>query len=843
MFFEDSCSHSKGRQPPNPGKRSPRRGGPKVIHFGNSSYPTKTHNSEEECVAISAFGASESNNQTLPVATIILKTIDGDKIPISVLVIPRIAQPLHNLPFSYVKELPYLRGIRLTHAVSNSPELHISVLIGADFYWSIVQETVIRGPGPTAVDSKLGYLLSGPLYNCTTSMTSSVLYLSTSDSEDKLFPDELFPDVRKTEFEQHKKPSTSLTFLLEYLRDSVTREPNGSYTVKFPWKVSHPPLPRNKSTCERRVRSLAHKLSKTPEVLMIYNDIVKEQLSRGFIEKVPESELTRTYHYIPHHAVHKESATTPLRIVYDCSCREARHLASLNDCLETGPAFLNDLQTILIHFCSHTFGLTADIEKAFLHVQLHQQDRDFTRFLWLCNPDDPDGPLQTYRFTAVLFGAASSPFMLYAALHYHLTHHKSATSTDILKNLYVDNILSGCPTEEALLAYYKEARAILSGANFNLRSWASNSSQLRTATKADQVADNNEKVNVLGLVWNTVDDTIELSQKSFDLSHPSATKHQVLQQSSKCFDPLGMTSPVTIRAKLLLQTLWQKNVTWDEPFSPEHQQLWQTLQHDLQHLNRISIPRFYWKDGATTNLPVELHLFSDASTKAYGAVGYLRQGTSMSFIIAKARVCPLKPLTLPKLELMGATIATQLFRVIKTSIGDTINSVYMWTDSQIVLHWLNSDKQLKQFVSNSVKEITSVCLAQLWNYCPSADNPADLLTRGIPLSTLQTSSIWRHGPEWLTHETLQPSWGPTEIVHVQLAVAEAEVLPEPDEQPIKKCSGVEMIIDIERYSTLTKLLYVTAYVLRFIECIKSCVYKCTGPITTSELSKAQLLWI
>ena len=136
-----------------------------------------------------------------------------------------------------------------------------------------------------------------------------------------------------------------------------------------------------------------------------------------------------------------------------------------------------------------------------------------------------------------------------------------------------------------------------------------------------------------------------------------------------------------------------------------------------------------------------------------------------------------------------------------------------------------------------------MCPAQLWNYCPSADNPADLLTRGIPLSTLQASLIWRHGPEWLTHEALRPSWGPTEMLHVQLAIAEAEVLPVPDKQPVKECSGVEMIIDIDRYSTLTKLLYVTAYVLRFIECIKSRVYKCTGPITTSELSKAQLSWI
>ena len=136
------------------------------------------------------------------------------------------------------------------------------------------------------------------------------------------------------------------------------------------------------------------------------------------------------------------------------------------------------------------------------------------------------------------------------------------------------------------------------------------------------------------------------------------------------------------------------------------------------------------------------------------AVGYLRQGTSTSFVIAKARVSPLKPLTLPKLQLMGAVIAPQLFTVIHNSIPDTISSVQMWSDSQIVLHWLSSDKKLKQFVSNHVKEITSVCPANMLNYCPSAENPADVLTRDISLSTLETSSMWRHGPDWLTNEEL-----------------------------------------------------------------------------------------
>ena len=116
----------------------------------------------------------------------------------------------------------------------------------------------------------------------------------------------------------------------------------------------------------------------------------------------------------------------------------------------------------------------------------------------------------------------------------------------------------------------------------------------------------------------------------------------------------------------------------------------------------------------------------------YGAVGYLPQGTCTSFVIAKSRIAPLKPLMLPKLELMGATIAAETFAVIKSSVEDVINSVHMWSDSQ----WLNSDKKLKQFVSNRVMEITNLCPAQWWSYCPSADNPGNLLIRGVSLSTL-----------------------------------------------------------------------------------------------------------
>ena len=116
---------------------------------------------------------------------------------------------------------------------------------------------------------------------------------------------------------------------------------------------------------------------------------------------------------------------------------------------------------------------------------------------------------------------------------------------------------------------------------------------------------------------------------------------------------------------------------------------------------------------------------------------------------------------------MGATIAAQIFTLINSSTQCKIESIYMWCDSQIVLHWLNSDKKLKQFVANRVAAITKVCPAQWWGYCPSADNPADMLKRGVSLPSLQASKIWTHGPKWIIHEQHRLTWSPTEILHVR----------------------------------------------------------------------------
>ena len=101
-------------------------------------------------------------------------------------------------------------------------------------------------------------------------------------------------------------------------------------------------------------------------------------------------------------------------------------------------------------------------------------------------------------------------------------------------------------------------------------------------------------------------------------------------------------------------------------------------------------------------------MFADVSMKAYGAVAYLYEGQQSSLVMARTRVAPLKTKTLPRLEIMAAVIGARLAQFVKSSLTPlcTDISTFLWSDSQIVFHWLNSHKKLKQFITSRVQEIT-----------------------------------------------------------------------------------------------------------------------------------------
>ena len=127
-------------------------------------------------------------------------------------------------------------------------------------------------------------------------------------------------------------------------------------------------MPDNFNVCQKRTQSLAYRwLAQSPGLLQTYNNILKEQLRRDFIETVPDARKSYTAHYISHHPLKKNSDTTPIRIVYDCSCHQsiASEHPSQNDWLLNSPPFLVDPFAIILRFRRHQYGLSTDIKKAF----------------------------------------------------------------------------------------------------------------------------------------------------------------------------------------------------------------------------------------------------------------------------------------------------------------------------------------------------------------------------------------------------------------------------------------------------------------------------------------------
>ena len=164
---------------------------------------------------------------------------------------------------------------------------------------------------------------------------------------------------------------------------------------------------------------------------------------------------------------------------------------------------------------------------------------------------------------------------------------------------------------------------------------------------------------------------------------------------------------------------------------------------------------------------------------------------------------------------MATLVATRLGKFVIDALGNLYNniSVHLWSDSQIVLHWIHSEKRLKQFVAHRIQEISQTFPISLWNYCPTGENPADLLTRGMSSAALSTS-LWTNGPSWLSDKSKWPQWSSALTLHLQTDNIESEQ-PVPMD-PTRPHTGIHKIIDLSKYSTLTKLLCVTSYVLRFI---------------------------
>ena len=194
-----------------------------------------------------------------------------------------------------------------------------------------------------AMRSKLGYLHSGPMRTSGGQSLSTALHVAAQSTTE---PDlQQFWSVESLGISP--RDDSFKVFLEQYIAISIEQLPDGSYSAHFPWKESHQSLPSNLSTYVYRIKVLACTLAQF-SLLSKYQEIIADQEHCRFIEKVDSATHSKHCHYIPHHAARKNSSTTPLQIVYDCSCQQSKKHPSLNDCLHTGEPQLNDLCSIIL---------------------------------------------------------------------------------------------------------------------------------------------------------------------------------------------------------------------------------------------------------------------------------------------------------------------------------------------------------------------------------------------------------------------------------------------------------------------------------------------------------------
>ena len=369
-------------------------------------------------MTIMTFGSTEERPQTCQFVTVGLALNVGRMKHLTLVTVPLICEPLNCQPVSFSQEnFEHLAGLDLADSSDGRSRLEIDILIGSDQYWELITGEIRQGNfGPVAIHTELGWVLSGPAASPTQDQPSTCL-VTHALRVDNLPQDVQALDDRLKSFWELESfgISGSDRSVNDEFEGSV-RIANGRYEVELPWKEAHPTLPDNYHLSLRRLRGLLRRLSQDPEVLNEYDTTVKEQIQQGIVEIVGPSEVVaEKIHYLLHHAViRRDKETTKVRVVYDASARSDG--PSLNDCLHADPKFGQKILDILLRFRVHRVAVTADIEKAFLMISMAEKDRDVLRFLWLQDVSAEQPEVIELRFTRVMFGVSSSPFLLNATI-------------------------------------------------------------------------------------------------------------------------------------------------------------------------------------------------------------------------------------------------------------------------------------------------------------------------------------------------------------------------------------------------------------------------------------------
>ena len=322
-----------------------------------------------------------------------------------------------------------------------------------------------------------------------------------------------------------------------------------------------------------------------------------------------------------------------------------------------------------------------------------------------------------YEMNVHLFGAVSSPSCANYALKKTAADNKHKYGEDasktLLKNFYVDDLLKSCETTESAVKLLGDVRDICSSGGFKLTKFISNSKHvintIEDSDKAKSVKSldlTKEELPVeraLGVHWCVDKDILGFK---INLKECSMTRRGILSTVSSIYDPLGLAAPFLLNIKQLLRELCIENKGWDDQINEEQQNRWQNWRRDLFQLEKVTVPRCFQTGNVGSIVYTSVHHFSDASDQGYGQCSYLRLedksgNVTCNLIIGKARVAPIKNMSIPRLELTAATLSVRIAQLVRSSLDMEGYEEYFWTDSSVVLCYLNNESKIQSLCSKS----------------------------------------------------------------------------------------------------------------------------------------------
>ena len=544
---------------------------------------------------------------------------------------------------------------------------------------------------------------------------------------------------------------------------SVTKLDN-RYFVKLPLKDENCFVPNNRVQAKSRLLQQKKMMESNAELLEFYADAVQKLIDTDKLEFVAtdSDDCPERAFYIPHFVTRQAKK----RLVYDGSARFNN--VSLNSMLYKGSDNLQRLCDVLIRFRRFPIAVSCDIKEMFLQCGIHECDRDLLQILWF-KDNNIDNEIVEYRFKRLPFGLNCSMSMAKYCLKKTAVDNQTGASEKTVEavnsSFYVDDGLNSCCDLEEGKQIISEMIELLQSGGFELKKFVAENAELLKDIESDRILHRGESKNlcdeqitsckVLGIKWNPDNRTIA---PKVDIKQRPETKRGLWATVAQIFDPLGICAPYLLPGRQILQQVCEEVKGWDDAIPPDLLKRWYKWLQGLLCLELLEIPRCYWD----ANVDVyELHTFCDSSEKELGCVAYLRMisngDINVAFVMGKAKVVPIGvTLSMPRLELMAALLGSKMQWQIKHSINLPLTNCYLYTDSSVVMDWLNNtQKRLKKWVARKITEIHRLCDNDTWHKVPTAQNVADLCSRDIDPKKASPKCAYLTGPSFLYEANLR----------------------------------------------------------------------------------------